>query len=410
MSFKIVFNYVLGRSGIAVGAGLDGLARLLARLGNPQKDYQIIHIAGTNGKGSVAYLTDAVLRAGGHKTGLFISPHLCDPTERIQIDGKPISKTAFAQTILKVFQEEEEELNFFEILTAAAFLYFSQMGVKYAVMETGLGGRKDPTNVCMPAACVITSIGIDHAAVLGSTLTAIAREKAGIIKKGVPVFCGTVNPVARAEIQRAAKTKKAPLYLICEGEPFRSCGLNFEANQTVLSRAEGRNWSLHVLGRRQGLNACVVYQLGKYLNLSEEALEKGFATVRIPGRFEVIQTPKNTFIIDGAHNVQAVELFVEFFKQTPFYASSVLLCGFMKDKDYGKMLRLLAPHFKKVLLVSPHPTRGAGKEELLDVMPKETSHEFFQTLSGALKAAKKQANVVCCGSFYLAGAVRKKIV
>lgn len=409
MSFNIVFNYVLGRSGIACGAGLPGLARLLARLGNPQNDYKIIHIAGTNGKGSVAYLTSGMLRQAGRKTGLFISPHLCDPTERIQINGRPIAKPSFAQTLLKVFQEEEEELNFFEILTAAAFLYFSQQKVEYAVVETGLGGRKDPTNVCNPCAAVITSIGIDHASILGSSLAAIAREKAGIIKKGVPVFCGTVNPAAREEIKKAAKTQKAPLHLIEEGEPFSIVGCDFAANQSLLRAADGRCWPLHTLGRRQGINACVAYQLGKYLKISDDAIAAAFAGVNIPGRFEVIQTPKSTFVVDGAHNPQAVELFAEFFKRTPFYGKSVLLCGFMKDKDYPKMLRLLAPHFSEMLLVCPHEKRGAGKEELDAAMPKGVAYRFFDSLGAALGEAKKRPYVACCGSFYLAGAVRGKI-
>ena len=209
MSFKIVFDYILTRSGVGCGAGLDGLRSLLERLGNPQERFKIIHVAGTNGKGSVSILTARVLQEAGYKTGLFVSPHLCDPCERIQVDGVPVSKQEFTDAVLQVFQEEEQELNFFEILTAAALCHFARAGVQYAVLETGLGGRKDPTNVCSPAACVITSIGLDHMHLLGSSLSQIAREKAGIIKPGVPCFSGTVNPSAREEIKKSAKEKQA---------------------------------------------------------------------------------------------------------------------------------------------------------------------------------------------------------
>lgn len=409
MSFNIVFDYVLSRAGIACGAGLPGLKELLERLGNPQNKYKIIHVAGTNGKGSVAMLTAEVLKQAGCKTGLFVSPHLCDPCERVQINGAPISKQDFMQTMLEVFQEEEQELNFFEILTASALLYFSKQGVDYVVLETGLGGRKDPTNVCVPAACVITSIGLDHMHILGSSLSQIAKEKAGIIKPGVPCFSGTVNPSAREEIRKAAKAVKAPLHFIGEGEPFFEYAFDYVNNQTVLHAADGRDWLLNALGRRQGINACVVYQLAKYLNISDESIERAFHSVRIPGRFEVLRRGENTFILDGAHNAQAVELFLEFFQKTPYYGNSTLLCGFMQDKDYKKLLALLCPHFQEIIITVPSVSRGAGKKDILAALPKGVKVRFFENPVRALSAAKKAENVVCTGSFYLVGLVRSKI-
>ena len=409
MSFDIVFNYILKRSGIGCGAGLDGFARLLERLGNPQNRYKIIHVAGTNGKGSVCTMLARTLECAGYKTGLFVSPHLVSATERIQLNGVPVSKQRFSQAVLEVFQEEEEELNFFEILTAAALVYFAKQQAEYVVLETGMGGRKDPTNVCRPVLTLITSIGLDHMQYLGSSLSQIAYEKAGIIKPGVPVISGTVNPAARDVIRKIAKEKKAPLVFVGEGEPFYEYAYDFVNNQTVLHTRERQEWLLHALGRRQTINACVVYQAAKRLKLPEAAVRKGLETVVLPGRFEVVRLGENTFILDGAHNPQAVELLMEFLQKTPFTHDTALLCGFMKDKDYKKMLSLLCPHFSRIILTVPPSVRGAGEPDLLAALPKQAKVLFEPNWKKALALARKSPRILCTGSFYLVGAVRGKL-
>lgn len=409
MSFDIVFNYILKRSGIGCGAGPEGFRALLERLGNPQNRFKIVHVAGTNGKGSVCTLTARALACAGYKTGLFVSPHLVSPVERIQINGKPVSKQAFSNAVLAVFQEEEEELNFFEILTAAALVHFARRGVEYAVLETGLGGRKDPTNVCAPEVSIITSIGLDHMQYLGSNLKQIAREKAGIIKPGVPVISGTVNPAAREVIRKTAKERKAPLTFVGEGEPFYEYAYDFVNNQTVLHTPEGGEWLLRALGRRQTINACVTYQAAKLLGLPDAAVKKAFETLSLPGRFEVARAGKTTFILDGAHNPQAVELLLEFWRKTPFTEGTTLLCGFMKDKDYKKMLSLLCPCFEDVIVTVPPSLRGAGEEEIRAALPKKARVAFEPDWKKALARAKKSSRVLCTGSFYLVGAVRGKL-
>ena len=409
MSFDIVFNYILKRSGIGCGAGPDRFGELLERLGRPQDQYKIIHVAGTNGKGSVCAMMARTLECAGYKTGLFVSPQLISPTERIQINGKPISKQRFSQAVLEVFQEEEEELNFFEILTAAALIYFAKQKVQYVVLETGMGGRKDPTNICNPVLTIITSIGLDHMQYLGSSLSQIAYEKAGIIKSGVPVISGTVNPVAREVIRKTAKEKKTSLQFVGEGEPFYEYAYDFVNNQTVLHTRDFQEWTLHALGRRQTINACVTYQAAKQLNLPEEAVRKGLETVILPGRFEVARVGEKTFILDGAHNPQAVELLMEFWQKTPFTKETALLCGFMKDKDYKKMLTLLCPHFEQIILTVPPSPRGAGQTELFAALPKKAKIRFEPDWKKALAAARKSSRVLCTGSFYLVGAVRGKL-
>lgn len=410
MSFDIVFNYILKRTGVDYGAGPDGFARLLARLGNPQNKFKIVHVAGTNGKGSVATMTARALECAGYNTGLFVSPHLVSPVERIQINGNPIAKNSFSQAVVDVFQEEEDELNFFEILTAAALVYFAHKKVDWAVLETGLGGRKDPTNVCTAVLSIITAIGLDHTQYLGSSLAQIAREKAGIIKPGVPVISGAMNPTVREIIAKTAKAQGAPLTFAGLGEPFWEVSAEPASGRTLLRMQDGSVWPLHALGARQTLNACMVYQAAKTLGLPARAVKKAFETVELPGRFEIFHNGKNTVVLDGAHNPQAVELLMEFWRKTVLSENAVLLCGFMKDKDYKKMLALLRPYFKTVIVTVPPSARGAGEEEIRDALPKNARIVFEPDWKKAFSRTLSYETTLCTGSFYLAGAVRGRVL
>lgn len=409
MSFDIVFNYILKRTGVDYGAGQDGFVRLLQRLGNPQEQFKIVHVAGTNGKGSVSMMTARALECAGYKTGLFVSPHLISPAERIQINGTPISKKSFSQVIVDVFQEEEDELNFFEILTAAALVYFARKKVDYAVLETGLGGRKDPTNACTAALSIITAVGIDHTQYLGSSLAQIAREKAGIIKAGVPVISGAMNPTVREIIAKTAKVQNAPLTFVGQGEPFWESSVDIPQGRTLMRTDDGSVWPLHALGARQVLNACMVYQAAKTLGLPARAVKKAFETVELAGRFEIFHSGKNTVVLDGAHNPQAVKLLMEFWRKTALSEDAVLLCGFMKDKDYKKMLALLRPYFKTVIVTVPPSARGAGEEEIRAALAKNAQIVFEPDWKKALGLALSHEKTLCTGSFYLVGAVRAKL-
>lgn len=406
MNFDAVFNSLLKRGG--TGAGPEGFRALLARLGNPQEKYRILHVAGTNGKGTVCTLLARTASAAGDKTGLFVSPHLVSPTERIEIDGKLISKQAFCRTVSAVLEAEEEPLNFFEILTAAAFLYFARQGVQTAVLETGLGGRKDPTNVCRPVLTLITSIGLDHTQYLGNTLAQIAHEKAGILKPGISVLCGALAQEAKQVITQAAQDLRAPLRFVQEGEPFREYAYDFVNGQTVLRTQQGGEWLLHALGGRQTQNACLVYQAARQLHWPETAVKKAFEQVTLPGRFELCHVGKTPFILDGAHNPQAIETLLAFWQKTPYPQDTALLCGFMRDKDYKKMLALLCAHFKTIILTVPPSPRGAGAEALLAALPKGARVTVEPDWARALALAEKFPRVLCTGSFYLVGAVRAK--
>lgn len=409
MNFNAVFNTVLQRASVR-GAGLSGVRNLLARLENPHKKFSIIHVAGTNGKGSVSTLLARAFTAAGYRTGLFVSPHLINPCERIQIDGKNISKQVFAESVTAVLQAEKEPLNFFEILTAAAFVCFVKKNVQYVILETGLGGRKDPTNICDPLACVITSIGKDHTHYLGNTLTEIAAEKAGIIKQDVPVFCGDVNRSALQVIRRTAYRLGAPLTVVKEGEPFSVQSYDWQKNHTVLKGVSKQAWKLHILGEKQAQNACLVYQVCKHFNLKDKHIKKAFETVCLQGRFEIKKIKNTTWIFDGAHNPQAIENLVRLWQKTPFYPNGVLICAFMRDKDYKKMLKLLSPHFAQIIITQLPSKRSATAEEIKANCPFLKNVCYEKNRRRALEQAAKFSGAVCSGSFYWVGWARQKLV
>ena len=404
MRFDDLYASLLERSQ-AKGVGLAGLRVLLAKLGNPQKKMNSIHVAGTNGKGSVCALLARTLTCGGYRTGLFVSPHLISPTERIQIDGKCIGKKAFAAAVQKVLACETKKLNFFEILTSAAFVYFAQQKVQYAVLETGLGGRKDPTNICVPILSVITSIGLDHTQILGNTLTKIATEKAGIIKQNTPVFCGPLPPAAQKVICQRAESVHAPLQIVKEGEPFSLCKINWPRNQMILALGKER-WPLHLVGDRQPQNACLVYQICTYLKVPHPIIKKSFRAISFPCRWETFCVGGQTWILDGAHNPQAVQSLLKLWKKHPAYPHAALFCGFMKDKNYKKMLQLLCPHFEQVIITVPPSSRGAKASDFGPFL-RRPGLRFLPNYEEILALPSSQKIIFCTGSFYLVGGVRR---
>ena len=408
MNFNEVFSKISTRQGPGFGAGLRAFSQLLARLNNPQTSFQILHVAGTNGKGSVCALLAQALMCAGKRTGLFVSPHLVNPTERISVDGVEISPDDFARCVQMVLTQEKEPLNFFEILTAAALLYFKEKNVQYVVLETGLGGRKDPTNVCKPIISVISSIGLDHTQILGDTLEQIAAEKAGIIKPQIPVFCGPMLPQARKVIAQSAHAQNAPVHFVQEGDPFSLEKIDFQRGNLLLKKGE-ENYPLHLLGKFQPVNACLVWHVLRFLNVPEDAILKAFKTVQIPGRFEIMETEKNTFILDGAHNPQAGAALMEFWQQTPYAKDSVLVCGFMKDKDYKKMLEIFVPHFQKIILTVPSSPRAAGQAEFADFLTRPNIILEPDLTAALTRAGEVAKRVLCSGSFYLVGQIRARL-
>ncbi len=402
MNFNDWFLQLQTRTACNRGAGLVAFKALLARLNNPQKKYKIIHVAGTNGKGTVCTLLARVLVSAGKKTGLFISPHLISPTERIQLDGKEITPEDLMSAVEKVLAQAQEPLNLFEILTAASLVYFAEKKAQYVVLETGLGGRKDPTNVCVPVLSILTSIGLDHTHILGDSLEKIAFEKAGIIKPGVPVLCGYLPPEAARVVQETAREKNAPLEIVCTKNPS---------------------------GNAQEQNKQLVHRAANLLGISGEILPRGLEKETVPGRFEIFSCGKKTVILDGAHNPPAMENLLAFWRTTPFAQKrAAVLCAFMQDKDYPQMLAILSAHFKAGIVtavsspkflsssrrvamrdIEKFLSRAAGEQVIAPLLP--PGWEFISDVSTALTRAQEQAEVILVtGSFYLVGEVRKQLI
>jgi dihydrofolate synthase/folylpolyglutamate synthase len=415
---------------------LGRIQALMVALGNPERDYPIIHVAGTKGKGSVASFCASTLRAAGYRAGLYTSPHLEEYTERIQIDGQPIppSDLVILVEAMKPQIEAIPRLTTFEITTALAFLYFKQQGVGAAVIEVGLGGRLDATNVCQPKVAVITSLSYDHTYLLGETLAEIAAEKGGIIKPGVPVVLAPQKDEARLVIERIAAQCQAPLTQVGRDYLFARVAHSLE-NQTLLVWPASDQWRLDafiesggahewepvrltipLLGHHQVENAATAYaalQVARQTGLmvAETAIHQGFSEVYWPARFEILQGFPPV-IIDSAHNRDSAEklrqALDDYFPGYPV----VLVFGASEDKDIHGMFAELLPHVRQVVTTkSVHP-RAIEPEVLVEMVhkfgrPARAIPQVDEALEEALGLAEGEAVVLVTGSIFVAASARQ---
>jgi dihydrofolate synthase/folylpolyglutamate synthase len=350
---------------------LDRIQKLLATIGNPQQQLRCVHIAGTKGKGSTAAMLEAVLRASGYRVGLYISPHLQDIRERLQIDRTWVSQETFARllTDLKSVIETLSGITFFEILTAMALNWFAEEQVDIAVIEVGLGGRLDATNVVTPLVSVITKLGIDHAQFLGHSIGQIASEKGGIIKPGVPVVTCRQEPAALAVLQSIAAERGTPLTIA-----------STETRGLVMQQ-------LKLRGQHQRQNANLVSSVVAILQqqgwrIPEQALTTGFATVEWAGRFEVHTPPASpTIILDVAHNPTSITaLRATLLEQDPNQPCGLLFAA-MRDKDARAMLQELLPLMDWVYLAGlPDNSRAYPPQDLLSLIKLHTQVRLHRQL------------------------------
>jgi len=372
--------------------GLSRMARLLDLLGSPQNNFKCILVAGTNGKGSTTKFLSDILQSAGYRAGSFYSPHIFSFRERIQVNGKSISKKDFAKSASTVFSSlpllQLDHPTFFEAITAMAFCHFARKKVDYAVLEVGLGGRLDATNACEPELSIITSVGLEHTDVLGKTVPEIAKEKAGIMRKGKPIICGAVGE-AKKEIEKIAKWKRAPIYFI-------------DKNKLKIR--------LKTLGTYQYSNAAIAATAAQILGIRDEIILKSIQSAKIPARWQTISSsPK--IIIDCAHNPQAAEEIANDLKHdfSPNQNSPrLLLFAAMKDKDYSSVLQSILPFFDYAIFCSPPYKRAQSAKNLLACAKKLNSNIKLISISSpdsALKKAKilagKKGRILVCGSIYL---------
>jgi dihydrofolate synthase/folylpolyglutamate synthase len=363
---------------------LDRLRALMVLLGSPEQKYPSLHVAGTKGKGSTCALIASALTAAGYKTGLYTSPHLQDYVERIQIDGKPVSHAQLVELVeqVKPHVAAVPKLTTFEITTALSFLYFAHQKVDAAVIEVGLGGRLDATNVVTPRVSVITSLSYDHMAVLGNTLTLIAGEKAGIIKPGIPVVSSPQKDEALVVLERVAKEQHAPLTLVGREVLFAAGEHSLDGQTLTVSRlqkAEGGRQEgekrqesvilrVPLLGQHQVVNAATAYTALKTsgLGITDKAIRKGFSKVTWPCRFEVVRR-EPPVILDSAHNQDSFERLAETLESYFPGHPVTLIFGSSEDKDVAGMLTALKGRLKLVLATKAVHPRAIEPEKIVEM-------------------------------------------
>ncbi|HET6596526.1 MAG TPA: folylpolyglutamate synthase/dihydrofolate synthase family protein [Anaerolineales bacterium] len=400
---------------------LGRMFALVDELGNPQKSYPIIHVAGTKGKGSVAALCASALKAAGYRTGLYTSPHLWDYVERVQINGEPISHEQLIDLVeeIKAAVAKIPKLTTFEITTALGLLAFAKNDVQAAVVEVGLGGRLDATNIVMPTVSVITSLSYDHMAVLGNTLAEIAGEKAGIIKEGIPVVSAPQEGEALEVLKRVAKEKDSPFILVGRDVKFERLTSSLEGqslrlssfNLPLSSESPTFDITIPLLGAHQIENAAIAYTALKAsgISISDEAIQQGFARARWPARFEILRR-EPPVVIDSAHNRDSArrlrETLDEYFPEVPV----ILIFCTLEDKDIAGMLEELKPRLECVIATrADHPrapSEGWIAEQVKKAgIPVESVAPVASALERALEVAGNQKLVLAAGSVAFAGEV-----
>ena len=377
--------------------GLRSMRSLCAALGDPQRRLRAIHVAGTNGKGAVCAILDACLLAAGRTTGRYTSPHLLAINERFCLDGAPIDDKpleAIAERVFRAIRElapdsrgQTPEITYFEALTAVAFLLFADRRPDWTILECGLGGRLDATNVCEPALCVITRIGLDHCDWLGDTAEAIASEKAGIVKPGVPVVLGRNEPSVRAVVEARAAALGAPFHYA----PDDADESEIPADFTLTGRFNREN---------------AVTALAALKVLKAPCLATGFANVTWPGRFQRV----GNFIVDGAHNPPAAEALVAALREAGTADRSlILVAGFCGDKDADCVLRILAPVVRCAFAVHTGNPRSLSAAETAARMRRVGMDAAPLESVGAAIATAGNSQTLVCGSLFLAGLALKEL-
>jgi dihydrofolate synthase/folylpolyglutamate synthase len=447
LSYPKAIEYLYGLQQHGIKLGLENSRRLMTVLDEPHRRFRSVHIAGTNGKGSTAAMIATVLAAAGYRTGLYTSPHLIDFTERIRVNGEPISPDAVARLTERIRAAAADlpppagrtgageaglPVTFFEFTTAMAFLHFAESAVDFAVAEVGMGGRYDATNVLTPLVTVITQIDFDHQAYLGDTIERIAAEKAGIIKPAVPVVTAADRPEAMSVIENVSREQKAPLYRL-------GFEVRVEGATPQRFRYQGIRWSLSdlncsLLGKHQLSNAgCALAALELLepclpaggrpgITIGEAPVRQGLSTVRWEGRLERMPPGPSgaAVILDGAHNPAGARVLRTFLEESrpPRPGRLILVLGILRDKDIGGILAELIPIADEVVVTRPRHERAASTDDLKRHLEKyavpagkravrATVREPLEEALRYAQSASAAADLICItGSLYTVGEAR----
>lgn len=426
MNYAEAISYLEGLTSFGIKPGLQRIEYLLEKLDNPQNKYKTIHITGTNGKGSVtAYLHEALNNAGV-KCGRFTSPHLVDYTERIKVGTKDISQEDFADCIYKIanivremVENGEESPTQFEVLTAAAFLYFAEVEVDYAIIEVGLGGLLDSTNVITPILSIITNVSIDHTQYCGHTIDEIAQHKAGIIKKNIPVITAALGSPLRI-IDAEAKKNNSRVYAFERDFAVATRRVLPEGQMVTVEWREKYKPAILITrmnGLHQAVNiACAAMAMMLLIEqdarLSDDNMRLGFANTNWAGRFEIISAHDRTFVIDGAHNAGGAEAFALAYLEKFKDKAKTMVFALLQDKDISSVISYCVKSHDTVITVPAPTPRSWDPVELAQKMPcKAMAAE--SVVAGVKKAIELTTSgdiIVICGSLYILGEAKKYIL
>lgn len=427
MNYYTALAYLESLGTFGIQLGLKRIEALLAELGNPERRFRSIHVTGTNGKGSTTALLASILHAAGIRTGMYISPHLIDYPERMTLNGQEISREEFAAMIGKTkFAAEAiqaqgmESPTEFEVLTAAAFLWFAEKQVEIAVVEVGLGGLLDSTNVINPVASIITNVTLEHTDRCGGTVAEIAMHKAGIIKPGAPVVTGATGD-ALVVIEAAAARQQVPCSVL-DRDFFVSEVQSSEAGQSFVFSAPqttSQYYCMGLIGRHQADNAALAVRACQLLaenepRLTAAAIQSGVARARWPGRFEIFPGAP-TVILDGAHNPDGIRTLRHTLEAVYPGRAIVFLFGVLADKEHGEMARRLFHPSDWGVVVEPNSPRAASACEIADEISSYVAKvSVAEDIASGLLQAKLWAGpqgIVCvAGSLYMIGDVRRLLL
>lgn len=369
-SYSETIDYLFGLQRMGIKLGLENIMRVLRAMGNPQEKLKVVHVGGSNGKGSTAAHLESILLQTGMRVGLYTSPHFLSFTERIRINRQEIMEPEVVEWTQRILGRVPElaakrcdglplPITFFEFTTAMALGYFAEKGVDLAILEVGMGGRLDATNVCYPMVSIITSVSLEHQDYLGRTLAQIAREKAGIIKPGVPLVSGVIHPGAQKVVLDTCREKGSPLYRL--GKEIAAQGTPVDFNYSGINSSY-KGLSTNMRGRHQVRNAAMAIAAAEILgqkgvSVEEQAVRRGLQDVRWPGRQQYLPGPPRV-LLDGAHNPEAMRSLCFSLAKEYNYDRLRVLMGVMKDKDHRRMLRMIAPMAYEMVFCRPQMDRA----------------------------------------------------